>query len=442
MNNEQGALDAERAVIGACLLDAVAADRAVEVLVPGDFLEPNHRKVFAAISTLALSRQPIDIVTVRSVLPPELGFSYVAKFQAEMIHGQYVAHHAQIVLSASLARALATAAQELRDECENAVAGSGVAQEIATRFASRVDELRGRLPTRAYEHLARAEPAFMERVQNDESAPRGLPTGFHDVDEIGNGLLRDGEMIVLAARPSVGKSLFSANIVEHLTFRPEKTPCLLFSMEMSASAIYRRFLFGRSGVGALTAMGGSADLEEKRKLQGAHYELSLAPWYVHDECAMTPHKIHAMARRFQSKHGKGLIVIDYLGLMNVPGTSIYERVTEASRAIKGMAADLKCPVLALCQLNRNVDKAGTYDVTNEKRVVPNLSDLRDSGAIEQDADVVMFLARNHLLREQHLCDVIVAKNRSYRVGRAQVLFDTSGPRFKSLARVENWTGQT
>lgn len=437
--NDAPALDAERVVLGACLHDPIAADKAVEILKPADFLDPTHALVFKAILGLVMERGAIDIVTVRGCLPPTIGFAYLSELQASVVSGVHVAQHARIVADASITRQLAIAAQELRDECHNAAPAPGAADAIVTGFLSKVDELRERLPARAYEHVRAVDTEFLDRVLNDERTPDGLPTGFYDLD-LDRGLLRDGEMIVLAARPSVGKSLFAQNIAEHLSIElVQPIPVLFFSMEMSASAIKRRLLFGRSGVKAADALRGHVDAKGKEALRRANSELSLAPFYIHDDGNMTPHKIHTMARRFQAKHGKGLIVVDYLGLVHVDRPSLYERVTEASRCMKQMARDLECPVLVLAQLNRNLERQGPRDMNDEKRAMPSLADLRDSGAIEQDADVVIFLARDTLAREAHACDFLVAKNRPGRTGKGQVLFDVNGPRFKNLSKVEDFS---
>lgn len=436
---DQPALEAEAAVLGAALQDPVAADRMVETLVAGDFLDQRHRIVFAAIAAIVAERGPIDLVSVGTyTVPNGVGRGFLAGLCAGVIHGGHAVHHARIVLAASITRALAVAAEDLRVECQESSPTPGSSDALIAGFLERVDALRQRLPTRAYEPAVNAEPQFLERVLNDERTPDGLPTGFYDLDR-DRGILRDGEMIVLAARPSVGKSLFAQNVIEHLTLSEAPVPVLLFSMEMSASAIYRRYLFGASGVSNFDAFAGHVSEQGKESLRDAHAALNRAPWYIHDEGVMTPQRIHAMARRFQAKHGKGLIVVDYLGLVSVDRTSIYERVTEASRCMKQMAVDLKCPVLVLCQLNRRFDQAGPRKMDDDNRAMPTLSDLRDSGAIEQDADVVIFLARDTMNKTPHPCDVYVAKNRPGKTGMCQVLFDTNGPRFRNLSK--QWNGE-
>ncbi len=434
--NDQPALEAEAAVLGAALQDPVAADRMVDMLVAGDFLDLRHRIVFSAIAAIVAERGPIDIVTVGAITVPNgVGRGFLADLCAGVVHGGHVTTHARIVLAASITRELAVAAEDLRVECQSASPVPGSSDALISGFLEKVDAMRQRLPTRAYEQASKAEPDFLPRVLNDQRTPDGLYTGFHDLDH-DRGLLRDGEMIVLAARPSVGKSLFAQNVIENQTIRENPIPTLLFSMEMSASAIYRRYLFGRTGVSNVDAYAGNVTNEEKQALRDAHGDLMVAPWYIHDEGVMTPQRIHAMARRFQAKYGKGLIVVDYLGLVSVDRISIYERVTEASRCMKQMATDLQCPVLVLCQLNRRFDQAGPRKMDDDNRAMPTLSDLRDSGAIEQDADVVIFLARDTMNREPHPCDVYVAKNRPGRTGKCQVLFDTNGPRFRNLSKVE------
>lgn len=436
--NDAPALDAERAILGAALQDPIAADRMVEILVAADFLEPTHRKVFLAIAALVAEHAPIDFVTVRSHLPPEIGFAYLSQLTSEVIHGANASAHALTVKSASIIRQVEIAAQELRDECVSATPYPGRSDEIAQAFLDKLEALRERMPTRGYEKWSKVDNDFSAKVLNDEPSPDGLMTGFYDLD-LGRGLLRDGEMIVLAARPSVGKSLFAQNVAEHLAISTEPVPVLFFSMEMSASAIVRRYKFAHAGVTPAEAYGGRLNAKQKAAWNSAEEALKYAPLYIHDEGTMTPHKIHMLARRFQAKYGKGLIVVDYLGLIQVDRSSLYERVTEASRCMKAMAMDLGCPVLVLAQLNRNFERQGPRDMGDKNRAMPSLADLRDSGAIEQDADVVIFLARNTLTKEPHPCDVLVAKNRPGRTGLAQVLFDTNGPRFRNLSKVEDFS---
>jgi replicative DNA helicase len=433
--NTEAVVKAERCALGAALLDPIAADRVVEILTTGDFLEPAHAKVFAAIAHLSLSRQPIDLVTVCALLPKEIGLAFLADLMSDLSHSGGAVGHARLVKAASNNSAFAYMGEELKRLAEAAPHTPDSNVKIAEWISERKDAIEHQMPSRVYKGIGLAEPEFMERVRDDIAAPKGLFTGFYDVDQ-SQGILRNGEMIVLAARPSVGKSLFASNVAENLSMSEERTPVLVFSMEMSASALYRRYMSGRSGVPSRIALGGLANDKQKAALESAHAEAVAAPWYIHDEGAMTAQRVNSISRRFQAKHGKGLIIVDYLQLMQGPGGSRYEMVTNLSGAMKAMAVDLQCPVLVLAQLNRQVDRAHRNAGEDAK---PVLSDLRDSGAIEQDADVVIFLSRDTKKDVPHDCLASIAKNRPGKTGDAVILFDTNGPRFKNASK--EWRGE-
>jgi replicative DNA helicase len=247
-------------------------------------------------------------------------------------------------------------------------------------------------------------------------------------------------MVVLASRPSVGKSLFACNIAENIAIKPNGTPVLVISCEMSASSLYRRALFGRAGVDGDEALRGTTTPEEKDALRRAHGEIRRAEISVLADGNMTAQRVHAAARRFKAHHESCVVIVDYLQLLNSDARGAYERATELSKAMKSIAVDLDVPMLVLSQLSRNAaesrDRDGNLVV---KR--PTLADLRDSGAIEQDADVVLFLSRDITQREPHPCDVDIAKNRPGVTGHTQVQFQPRGPRFVPTTKVEQFTGR-
>jgi len=418
----------ERECIGCIMLDPLIADQVAAILTPQDFLDPFHRRLFAVIQALTIQREPCDAMSIRNAMGADVLIGQITDLAAEQVSAIYGLKRAKDLLEVSKLRALEAVAIELKARIDEATLHPNVSAEIIAEHTVAMDLITDRAPGKAPILLADTEKDLLPRVYGDVRTETGWSTGFVDVDD-GLGGLRDGEMIVLAARPSVGKSLFAASIGEYLAIdAPEPRPVLFLSMEMSGASLYRRFIFGRSQVSQSNALAGSATESEKQELERAHLHLKASRWYVHAEAAITSQRCGSLCRAFQAKHGKPLIIVDYLQLMRGPGNSRYEIVTNLSNDVKSIAQDLQCPVLVLAQLNRAVDK------TVDK--VPTLSDLRDSGAIEQDADAVIFLSRDTMSQNPHPMTVTIAKNRPGTTGSTQVLFDTKGPRIRNLARVE------
>lgn len=418
----------ERNCIGAMLLDPVMADQVAAILVPSDFIDKFHARVFYVVQQLAFARQPIDALTVKSQLGPDVTFSQLSVFTADITGPGYGKVHARHVLAASKLRAIEEACRFGVEAASRASVSVDAAEKVSDELAERLAAISSRTAGKGPIFIQDAEKDLIPRIIEGDRTPTGWSTGFLDVDDKLGGL-RDGEMIVLAARPSVGKSLFAASIGEFVALdSTAPRPVLFFSMEMSGRAIYRRYLFGRSEVDRALAFAGCASDQDKATLERAHFDLKRGTWKIDCGSAMTVQHIASVSRNFQNTYGKPLIIIDYVQLMKGPGTGRTEMITNVSNGIKGIAIDLHCPIIALAQLNRDVEKRND--------TIPKLSDLKDSGAIEQDADVVVFLARNTMQQGPHTMDVVIAKNRDDATGHAQVLFDTKGPRIRNLARVE------
>lgn len=425
-------LEVEADCLGACLLDPVAADVVVETLVPGNFIDPKHQAIFAVISHRTRMREPVDPSTIAAALHGEVSISDVSGLLLRVTTGAYARYHAGVICAASKNRDLVRLCAEYQAAAAKAAADPETSQSLCNGLRNALDELSERGATQGLIRLADAEPGFLERLEANQPAPRGIPTGFYDIDKSLGGM-RDGEMIVLAARPSVGKSLFASNIAEHVTMGNDQYSVAVFSMEMKASDVYRRFLFGRAEVNAKVVLNATASRQEKDRVRAAHQDLKHAPWFISERAGLTMAQIHAASRRFQNKHGKGLIIIDYLQIMRGEGASRYEMVTNISNECKRMAMDLNCPVLILSQLNRRVEHSDDG--------IPTLADLRESGAIEQDADVVIFLSRKKQ-DGPHETLVVVDKNRAGTCGKTRILFDPIGPRFRNMATAENFPGGT
>lgn len=433
----QDMLHVERCALGAALTDPVAADKVCALLVPQDFQEPMHSLVFSAIASLNLTRAPIDALIVAASLGNAVRISDVLELTQTVTSGAHAQHHAGLVLAASKLRTLRSLGVDLAHSAEHSSATPEAVEHVLEQHRIRLDDVLARTPGRRPIKLSDAEPDLLARILSDSPTPTGLKTGFVDVDRALGGL-RDGEMIVLAARPGVGKSLFAANVAENLTFSDSGRAVLFLSLEMSGSQLYRRYLFAASEVPSRVALEGDTNSADKEALEVAHASLRRAPWYVHHEAAMSPQRVQALSRAFKNKHGPCLLVLDYLQLMSAEGYNRQEQVSNISGALKSLAVDLDCPVLVLSQLNRQAaDQRDRKDGTTHV-VLPSLSDLRDSGAIEQDADVVCFLARDTSQQTAHAATFVLAKNRPGRTGKVQILFDVKGPRFRNLEK--EWDG--
>lgn len=426
---------AEAGAIGACFHGPEWADKVCGVVNPEDFVGNGHRVIFAAIQDLNRHRHPIDSVSVHAATGGKIPQSRLLELRDGLTTGAYGRHHASLVAAASRLRALGAAARELAEMVQKASLTPDAPDAILEALEPKLDEVRSRAPGAKPIKLADADPELLPHLRSRSPVPNGHPTGFDKLDTCLGGL-RDGELIVLAARPSVGKSLFAANIAENVSFSEAPLPVLFISLEMTAAALYRRYLFGRSQVIPTNAYAGNVDSEDIAVMEDAHSRLYAAPWYVHYEARMTSDRLAAIARAFVNRHGKSLIVVDYLQLMQGKGTSRYEQVTNLSGDMKALAVDLRCPVLVLSQLSRAAADQHQRGADAPVVVAPSLGDLRESGAIEQDADSVVFLWRDITTQGKHPCNIAVAKNRPGRTGKSQIIFNPVGPRFENAPTSE------
>lgn len=427
--------EAEAGAIGACFHGPEWADKVCSVVNPEDFVGAGHRTIFTAIQDLNRHRHPIDTVAVHAAIGGKVPQSKLLELRDALNTGAYGRHHASLVAAGSRLRALAAAARELADMVQKASLTPDAPDAILEALDAKLVPVRSRAPGAKPMLLADADPELMPQLRERARVPNGMPTGFDKLDTALGGL-RDGELIVLAARPSVGKSLFAANIAENVSFAENPMPVLFVSLEMTSAALYRRYLFGRSQVTPANAYAGNVDQEDLAVLEDAHTRLSYAPWYVHYESRMTSERLAAISRAFVNRHGKSLIVVDYLQLMKGTGNSRYEQVTNLSGDMKALAVDLRCPVLVLSQLSRAAAEQHQRGADAPVVVAPSLGDLRESGAIEQDADSVVFLWRDITLQGKHPCNIAVAKNRPGRTGKAQIIFNPIGPRFENAPSAE------
>lgn len=428
-------LDAEAAVLGSVLIDKNAIFNVADILTPTDFYAPQHEKIFSVILSLYEKRQPIDVMTLANALKESGqldavgGSGYLADLTNQVTTASHVGHYATIVKEKKTLRDLIRAAAEitemafvpkrnmedLMDDIEQKILSISE-RSLPQNFAAVKDELKT-----AYER--------MEKLHAGGSKIRGVPTGFPDLDTILSGLQKS-ELVVLGARPSVGKTSLALDIARQAGFSGATVG--LFSLEMSREQIVDRIISATSQVPLWHILTGRIDDGEFSMIQNGLNKLSDVKVFVDDSPSLNVIQMRSMARRLQVEHGLDLLIVDYLQLIR-PRTSsdnVVAQVTEISRGLKALARELKVPVLALSQLSRNIEQRGG---------MPRLSDLRESGSIEQDADVVMFIYRkdrdaNSTYGEddQGTTQIIVAKHRNGALGTIDLKFDAERATFRTI----------
>ena len=433
-------LEAERSVLGACMLEREALMAVTEGLTADDFYDPRHRNAFEIISSMAERDIAVDSLTFREELiklglEEKLGgLSFIAALLDAVTTTANVEHHISIVRDKSVHRGLITVGSDISrmgfsEDVEVAEALESAEQKVFEIARSgRTANVRGS------KEVIKSALSEIEKRLAGGLTMTGVPTGFKDFDKMSGGL-QAGGLYILAARPSMGKTAWAINVAQYAALQ-ENIPVLIFSLEMSAEQIAQRMLSAEARVN-LRQIFESRNLQNEQwnQLSQAAGKLSLCPLYIDDSSTLNTLDLRGRCRRFfaKQKSEKGLIVLDYLQLMNVARKieNRQQEVSEISRALKGIAREFKVPVIALSQLSRDVEKRG-----GSKK--PQLSDLRDSGAIEQDADMVIFLYREAYYAQEESQDssaeVIVAKNRNGPTGKVKLVF------FKEYARFENGIG--
>ena len=435
--------EAEQSVLGGLLLDNLAWDKCADLLTHSDFYRHEHRLIFAAIAKLIGATKPADVITVYEGLQSLGqaqdcgGIAYLNALAQSVPSASNVRRYAEIVRERAVLRKLIAASDEIATTAFNPQ-GQPVSQ-ILDEAESRIFRIgeEGSRGGAGFQQMDKLVQALIDRVQeleqNGAEDVTGIRTGFYDLDRMTAGLQK-GDMIVLAARPSMGKTAFALNIAEHVAVQ-EGLPVAVFSMEMGASQLALRVVGSLGRIDQQHLRTGRLRDDEWERLPEAASKLAEAPMFIDETPGLNPAELRARARRLARQYGGtlGLIVIDYLQLMSGSSNSCDEnRATvlgEISRGMKALAKELQCPVIALSQLNRSVE------TRPDKR--PMMSDLRESGAIEQDADVIMFIYRddyyNKDSKEPGVAEIILAKQRNGPVGTVKMTFLRPLTRFDNLA---------
>ena len=431
-------LDAEMAVLGSMLLDEEAIATAVETLDKNSFYKDSHRSIFQVISDLYAVNKAVDLITLTDALKKEGildaigGVSFLTALANSVPTAANISHYVSIVKEKSILRTLINNATKIVSLCYESDGNITEVVDSAERFIFEVSERKNQ---GSYLHLKEIVKESIETIDilyRKKAHVTGIPTGYIDFD-IKTAGLQDSDLIIVAGRPSMGKSSLALGMVEHAGI-VEKVPTAIFSLEMSKEQLVQRMLCSHARVDAQKVRTGYLATSDWPRLTAAAGKLSEAPIFIDDTPGISVMELRAKARRLKAQQDIKLIVLDYMQLMRGSSgiESRQQEISEISRSLKALARELHLPIVAISQLSRAVESR------NDHR--PQLSDLRESGAIEQDADVVVLLLREEYYSQssenQGLAEVIIAKQRNGPVGSLKLAFIKEYTRFENIARLE------
>lgn len=427
-------LEAEQSILGSLMLDPEAWDQVSDLLDSNDFYKHGHQLLFGAIKELQLRSQPVDLITVNNLLQAkgELqgagGHEYLADLVGRTVSSANVGIYAKIVKEKSLLRKMISTSTEVIDKAytEDFVTVDHFLDEAEARFY-KLGEQKTSEGLQGPMEVVRQSIHKLEELYRAKSDITGIPTGFTILDKMTAGL-HPGELTIVAARPSMGKTAFSLNLAQHMALKMKKTVAY-FSLEMSHQAMMMRVLASEARINAKDIRSGQLSDAAWPKLIHAAGVLSESKLFIDESSGVSPLEIRSRCRRLKAQHGLDCIMVDYLQLMRLKEKveSREREVSEISRTLKAIAKELAVPVIALAQLNRGVEGR------TEKR--PMLSDLRESGSIEQDADVIMMLYRDDYYDKESAekkghAEVIIGKQRNGPTGTVRLTFEAEYGRFR------------
>lgn len=429
--------DAEESVLGGLMIDKHAIIRVADILQPPDFYKPIHAIIYGAILKLFEKSQPIDIVTVTAALKDSGqldtvgGATFITSLTDKVPTASHIEHYAKLVKEKKILRDLINTSAEIS---ESAFTAPEDIEQLLDQIESKVFAIsQGSVSQKFVPVRDELKAAFerIERLHNGEGGLRGVPSGFPQLDNILSGFQKS-DLVIVGARPSVGKTSLVLGMMAHAAIK-HNIPVGIFSIEMSREQVIDRIIAAEAGVALWKLRTGKLrDEQDFELIQHSLDTLSRAPIYVDDTPSPSILQMRAMARRLQAEHGLAMIIVDYLQLIQ-PRTSsdnVVSQITEISRGLKALARELNVPVIALSQLSRGVESRDSG--------IPRLSDLRDSGSIEQDADVVMFIYRKDRNKvgldpvDENTAELIVAKHRNGPLGTVKVKFDPDTAQFRPL----------
>ncbi len=431
--------EAEQSVLGGLMLDNAAWDRVADRITDGDFYRHDHRLIFRAVAALAERNAPFDMVTVSeqlersSELEDAGGMPYLGRLASETPSAANIVAYADIVRERSILRSLISVGTEIAD---SAFVPDGRESkellDLAEQKVFRIAEqgARGSQGFRGMKPLLTAAVEQIEHLYETQNPITGVATGYDDLDRLTSGL-NPGDLVIVAGRPSMGKTSFAMNIAEYVAMKNAE-PVAIFSMEMPGEQLAMRLLSSMGRINQQKLRSGRLEDGDWPRLTSAVQMLSSAPLFIDDTPALSPTELRARTRRLMREHkGLKLIVVDYLQLMQFPGSgeSRAHEISEISRSLKALAKELNVPMIALSQLNRSLEQRPN------KR--PVMSDLRESGAIEQDADIIAFVYRDEVYNEESpdkgTAEIIIAKQRNGPIGTVRLTFRGQFTRFENYA---------
>ncbi len=433
-------IEAEKSLLGCLMIDPEAILKVVDFLIPRDFYKRNHQSIYGVMMGLFEKREPIDVLSVSSKLKEKNQFeeiggaSYLTGLVNSVPTASHVLNYAKIVQQKRILRDLIDASHQI----------GGLAYQESEDVDTLLDSAEKKIFSIAQKSLTQTftpvretlEETFkrIDELSKHKGGLRGIPTGFRALDNILAGLQKS-DLIILAARPSLGKSAMATDIARYVALE-KKIPVGIFSLEMSRDQVIDRLIAAQADIdlwrlrtGRLSDEGENNDFDRIRAAMGT---LSEAPIFIDDAASSNVLQMRAMARRLQADKGLGLLIIDYLQLMEArnPNQTMVQQVTEISRSLKSLARELNVPVLVISQLSRAVEQRTPQ--------IPRLSDLRESGAQEQDADVVLFIYREDRYKpnteRKNVADIIIAKHRNGPVGKVELYFNEQRVSFKDVEK--------
>jgi replicative DNA helicase len=436
-------LDAEQSVLGGILLEEMAITRVLDILRPEDFYRENHRKIYSAMIDLFEAKEPVDIITLSEILTKKGtldkagGVGYITSLVDNVPTAANIEYYAKIVKEKAILRNLISASTEIIADSYEAKQDI---DDLLGKAENKIFEISEHKISRSFYHIqpvSKESISIIEHLYRKDMLITGVPTGFRDIDDMTGGL-QPSDLVIIAGRPSMGKTAFALNIALNAASRRDNPVAVaIFSIEMSREQLAMRMLSSEARIELNRIRTGKIEHKEWIKLTGAAADLGELNIYIDDSAGLNPLEMRAKARRLKAEADIGMVIVDYLQLMTSVGR--FERrdleISEITRSLKAMAKELRVPVVALSQLSRAVEGR------ENKR--PILADLRESGAIEQDADVIMFIYRDDVYRrdsderevtggERGIAEIIIGKQRNGPTGTKKLTFVNQYTRFEDF----------
>jgi replicative DNA helicase len=435
-------MEAEQSIIGGILLDNHAINSVIEILETSDFYSEAHRKIFSAVVELSEKNEPSDLITLSNLLRDKKqlddvgGVAYLASLVDNVPSAAHIVHYSRIVKEKSIMRRLISVSTEILNKSYESSLNVTEILDDAENAIFQISENKIKPSFFPLKELIKDSFKSIERLYEKKALITGVPTGYDDLDQLTSGL-QNSDLIIIAGRPSMGKTAFAINMAQNASIKAG-VPVAIFSLEMSREQLALRMLASEARVDSQRLRKGFLGETDWPKLTTAAGSLSDAAIFIDDTPGISALEMKAKARRLKAEHGLGLVVLDYLQLMRGRDSLMQreQEISEISRSLKALAKELNVPVVALSQLNRQVE------TRTDKR--PQMADLRESGAIEQDADVILFIYRDEVYNksednpEKGLAEIIVGKQRNGPIGKVKLSFLKDYTRFENLATTREY----